>query len=1692
MIEQNILDWIELGDSIQKMDLYKKNLSIFQLFYNISQQSHFSIYIYGFINFMYFAQILALNLFALNDIKGDLILEVIDYFKNVFLIEDLVENQKTFTILLSISVSIFLLSLLLLFINLILLNKKIKIRLLLTTNGILNILNIYYLNGPNLEIIFNSLKCFKGEENDFKVCSFKETKNIVILIICIIYGILIVVDFSVISLYINDIGCINGTNVNCRITSNFTIFMVLVKLIYFIFHFAIDTFIGQDNNTVNLLYYTCFLFFNVVMSIYALNSLFYYHHSLNIWIHIGWYFSAWFSICIFFKSLLKIKVVSLAVFTGIILISLGLYFHNYYSIFNLVTKFNIFEANNLKDIEKYNNLLLFLQRSNEHNDKILLLGVIERFEEYISSNPEINEQYQKLVNDKHLQKKFSSNNELTVLSIINIVYSYNIEKSKDIADLTFSMCYFLVNTCKNPTYAIWLCTKIKEKTHIQSYYKYVLMEEIKHYLINNLMKNKNKLSLRHVQISSVILYNQYIDLFKMKIYDATCSQIEYFDLLKNTTTTAKTTRNFLKIGEDILNLRKDILHLWDKMIILNPFNNESQKDYMIYIEIILQDDALMRSEEKKYNTIKTEKLSERNNIYYSMFLRDFNAILISDGYSYNGKILYTSPNFPSMFLFAGKEVLNYTIDDLLPDVVQSFHKYLIEDAIKFSNLSYIFKNQRNVLLKGKNGLLFSINLFVKPSPNLSYGLVYFSSIQKTPEQNVILILDENLIINGFTGIIQTGSTFAMNNNYGLTYGINGHHIGLIIPEILFQVNYEQNKNIFTLNQNGIDLKGTLYPLVNFQDLDKTIKKISEMIKSKKTAEIGTEAKSAFSQEYNNLVKNLNSMCPKYHSIFFQIEAHSFLRGKYHYYRIYIMNDLFSSNDDTNSIINTDINIGSNDDKSVKSDKKKDLSNTALSKFSKMKQKTLNESAFDSKILKESLELNNKNSEIEKKGEKLIRLKTEDRKNNEIREENLADKNNGIKGIHLLGSNSNNNKNDNRNNNKDNRNMDSSENKNNNNVNNLDMILDLSRASSPSSILTQSSTDSVELNKIKNEITKKSDSFYVKVMKYLIYIYTIIVIIFIIIESAQASSVINKMIKFLKENSYFVRAKIDSAGIYSSFSGVKFIRDEYVPDNACEIPCSSSYKALIMKSLNDIESEKSNIYLFEEDLLNIINVKNNLSMHSLDPKIFNYLNLDLVNWLNIIIANSMKVYHNFSAFLTMPDNSDFIILYKNYLINTMDNSFKFFYSNYTSFYGEEKEKRCEKIAKDSMFKIIILCALAVIILGVMGYYVAKINNIEIFYLERLINFNSNNFEEYLKRLDELKKKFRDDNNEEEDKNADEGDNKDDLEMNEDNNSGKKEGKRAQENMKNMANKNPKKKKSKQNKLILKRLEKKKIMSKYFYKVNCFFIVKVGIITITSIIYFIVSSLVTSKMKSNYYKFDSIIEEINNIYYNSYDIFLKIKKGIDEFVDNKGNGSMVLPKDSDIVKPKFGNVLMELMNNNRYSNNTLANFSILYNGDACSLISEGIEKSLCSSVFSSILTRGIEQAVVQMGIVITSCLDELNSIKSINDLKVRFSKSESLKDYEAFMSKFFLNAFWVTQNIIDEFRKDEKEYIFRINNILLVAFVIIDFILFVAMVYFIYSYVNVLNSFLNFIGILPSKFISDDETLYQNIIQLQEFY
>ena len=329
------------------------------------------------------------------------------------------------------------------------------------------------------------------------------------------------------------------------------------------------------------------------------------------------------------------------------------------------------------------------------------------------------------------------------------------------------MSYFVINKFYNPTYAMYLCSKLKADGIKQLYFKYSLSEDIKEYLILKLNKNSNKESIKHVEIGSVILYYLYAELFKIKIYDATKNQIEYFDLLKNNITTNKTTENFLKTSESILKCRKEIMNIWEKIIELNPFSDEYYKDYTLYLDNIIQDEFLSKEESKKYILLNNKKSQEKCNTYHKMFLIDTSSVLLVDGYFSNGKILYVSQNFPLLFMYTGKELLSLFIDDLLPNCIQNFHKDLIEDAIKFSNINYIFKGPRDSLLKNKNGGIFNIKLFVKQVPNLYYGLIFYVYLQKIHDPNFIIILDRDLKINGFTEIAHTGSLFTMSNIYTL-------------------------------------------------------------------------------------------------------------------------------------------------------------------------------------------------------------------------------------------------------------------------------------------------------------------------------------------------------------------------------------------------------------------------------------------------------------------------------------------------------------------------------------------------------------------------------------------------------------------------------------------------------------------------------------------------------------------------------------------------------------------------------------------------------------------------------------------------------------------------------------------------------------------------------------------------------------
>ena len=1657
MIEENIIEWLELGDSIQKIDLVnqQKALYIFKANYLLLQYSHFPQIFYILIISIFFIQIWEINILYV-DVEEDGLLEILKYLQNVFLLRDLITSVKIFLILFIFSLGLFILTYLLAFINVSLLNKKKQNSFLISLHCLLNILNIYYFNGPCLEIGFSINLCF--EDSQIVLCSFKSISVIITLIISIIYSLVFMLGIILSSIHINDMGTINGSNVKSKINNNFTLVIVIIKQILFIFHFLLKFLIKNKNNWVLLIYQITFILFGIIISIYSYKELFYYNYLINYCFHFGCYYTTWFSICIFLKTLIKIHDITLFVIFGIIIITIGFYFNEKFKLFKLITEFNIFEVNSLKDIEIYNSTLLNLLRKNDHKSKILISGVIKRFEDYISNNEEFNEPYKKLLNDKHLQKKFTSHNELKILSIIAIIYSSNIEKLKDVTDITLNMCYFLINKFKNPVYAIWLCTRLKVSTYIQSYYKYVLMEQIKDYLIGILNKKMNKLTIKHVQISSVILYNQYVDLFKIKIYDATCSQIEYFDIFKNNITNSKTTENFLKIGEDILSIRKDILNLWEKIILLNPFSNESENDYMIYLETILQDDILMKTEEKRYNTLKAEKLSERNNAYYSLFIQELNAVLLVNGYSYNGKIIYTTPNFPLLFMFTGKEIINASIDDLLPEVIQNFHRYLIEDAIKYSNLGYIFKKQRDVLLKGKGGVIFNVYLYVKPVPNLSYGLIYFSNLHKIQEQNFIFILNDNLQINGFTGMNQMGN-FTINNNYGLSYNINGHHIGTVIPEILLQMNYDMKTNTFFLSKNNIDLKGNLYPSNNIKSLDDKITKVLDALKYKKNNELNNENKISSFEEYDDLISEFNSQQTKPYSIFFRIEAHNFIGGKYKYYRIYIINDLLSGNENTLSF-HSNINNNLNDEGTF-------ISNENYNN-NKVKLKDLHESN-NMTILGNQLVKKNSNN-------KIIRLKTEMNKKNDnilINETNIAHKQTNLKEINLIEEDNTHNK----------QNLIySSTNNNKTRENNF------SQPSNPSSILTQSSAESAEFNKLKNEIINKNDSFYVKIMKYMTLFFFIINVVLIIYDYYYIKNIINSMVEYLKENLFFIHTKICTACIYDSAFTLKLIKEKVIKDNNCDIiKCHLVYSDALKNCIKEARNQKYNISYFYSDFQNIFNQKlqADLSIYLKGNK--DYLQLDIDNFINLLISLGMKVLDNISDYF----NENIEELKKGfidvYLSNLITNSLKFFHSNYTGFSGKEKELLCNKVSNNPPLRVLLSFIIVLILMSGFFYYIIKINSIEIYFLDRLINFSSTSFDEYLKKLEELKKKFRDDTNEEEDKNIDDLDLKgDDID---EKNESKKNNKKQDANDN---NKNTKKKKNKQNKIQQQKLKKKNIMSKYFYKLNILFALRIGFILIISTVYFYCTVIITSNMRNNYKEFDAVVEQINNAYLQSFDVFLTLKEQIEHyFYDN--NSDINAPYDVVHQIPKIGNYLMYITRRNVYSEEGLNLLNNLYNNNACPIISNNMTILACQNIFSSILTKGMEQSIIQMSVILTSCVDEINSLKRGNNLTYLYNSDNDYANYEVFVGEFMLKSFLKTQDIFEIFRNDEKANIFKINKIILVIFCVINLFLLICMFYFIYVYKNVINLFFNFIGIMPAKYITDDEYLYKTIIKLeQNFY
>ena len=1643
MIDSNVIEWLDFGDSTQKIDTYSKShlKIIFRLFRALLRNKHFQIFEILFM-IISFIQIISISSVFLPSDK-DIILEIVNYLKNVFLLFDMITNReiyKNFYITIQIICFIDLILMIVILFTI----KFGKINTVITLCNLLNISIFYYLMGPFIEICLFSFWCENGKHKFLDEACFSNIAHLIYIIISMIFFVLYILISILYSKYCIEIGTIdlNSKNSITRIHCNYDFFYTIVKIIIFVLYFILK--IQNYSKLFQLAYEGCIIIISLILLIYVYKNVYYYNDIINYIIYYGWSFCFWYSLCIFLKILFQLKFISTFIIIGWIIILVSIYKLNKMVEFLLITNTNILEFKSVKSIEMYKSVLLKkLENKNKTGEKILLYGNIKNFEEYINNIPEIHFQYQKLLNDKYLNLKFGKEIELPILSIIYILYSTQLEKITNKLEIAIYMSYFLINKFNNITYAISLCSKIKGANHIGLYFKYILSEDIKDLLTYKINESKRH-KIKNIQVGSIILYYLYIDIFKMRIYDAVCNRIDYFDIIKNSVTTNKSTNNFLKLGETIRQTRKVIMKVWKQLIQINAFSDEPRKYYMIYIDIILQDDFLSKNETKKYSLLKISKLEERFNTYHSMFLSDISTIILVDGYLTIGKILYSSENFPFLFIYNVKELLGLNIDDLLPSNIQTFHKELIDNAIKYSNVNYLYRRQIDSLLKNKNGLLVNIKLFVKPSPNLSYGLTYFIYLQRDQEYNkFIIVVDKDLKINGYSEINRTGDSFTMEEGYNLHQGLIGQHIGSIIPDILPLLEY--NNDEFNIINDGLELKGYLYQVHKISEIKSKVDNILDKIKSRKRINSNINQKkieeniSNISEEFNDLIEILNKEKNKPYSIFYRIKMFSFLDGKYKYYRIYITNDNITENE-------------------KEEDNQK--------KIEEMKSKKGNSIEIESSASNINLNSNINQQNIKKRNRKRILLA------NNINNNKLVEKNEEKNKIDSSVNN-------------DSEKKELEEEKDiknnvNNNINNIK-----SQNTQP---------NSTNIDKLKIDIVNRKDMFQIIIMKYLGFIFWIATFFFLFYDESIKVECFSRLSEFLQQNLNFKITKMNIAIIYIATLNMKWELHLCYSNNS-KYDMSSLYKKILKESVDYLLIEKNNLnYVFDE-YKEIIEKKYETYLIIYGSQEKEKYNFNLDNLLTYFIDSGIKLLDKYPTFLktvkesqTQIDDLEFGI---NELCDLIEQSYLYFISDIEGFKQEAKIKKVKKVFNNFPLIFIINGLLSIIIVIFYIIMIFQIHNIEIYFVEKLINFNSTNFDGFLKKLEELKKKFRNENNEEEDKeDENEMDSKREEEENE-----KTEGQKVRLVSQKSLKLNKKNKKKDGNKQKQKK-NKLRIMTFFFLKTNISFIIKIIIIIIISLTYYIISIFIETTKKNEFLTFDEINNEIIETFKESFNIFLIFKKQLEIYEKNltnctEGNKKiykMEIPIISKIKTPNLGDSIVQINGESGFKKETLEELGEFFSRDACEILRKSNNESLdCLSLLNGALTKGMEQTFTKMGSTIGTIIEEFNSLNNgVKDFKYIVSSS-TFSSYEVFIEFFFQKAYLFSYNIFMKLRSEKLNSINNLLKLILILYVILFNVLVILIICFIYNTKSIYNSFLNFIWIIPVKYSSEDEIFYKEIIK-----
>ena len=1724
MIENDIINWLEISESMKYIDIYNSpaRVKFFRLIHVMMGFKTFGSFWYLLLKLFYFLQIMML---AINDISdtSDNTITLLKYISNIFLINEYLSSESFYSlVILVLSILTIIIIFVFIYIEISINLGKFYIRLPVSLLNYFNQLLIDYLIGPIVIITLLSTKCDKDNEHYLlhKKC-YKDPAHLAVTVFALINLAFYIGYTYLLSVYYNEVGAINENKLSARLNCNYEFFIYLNKIIIFILSYF-NEYYFPNNKLMRMIIqiYICLSY--TLFCFYCYHEVLYYTSTIDILHLYGNAFISWFDFCLILRELLKFKEITVLLIIGYIIIAIILYLLEDSRRDFLLTDFNIFQANTIKNIEIFVQQLYNLISVNSIKNKTILVGMIEKFENYFQQNYQMNNKYTRLHMDEIVNKKITNKLELKILSIVYLIYEYHLNQDKFTNDILIILCYFLMNKFKKSTLAIKFCSQITVKSHKFLYLKYVLMEEIKDFHVFKITKATDMDTMSHIQISSMILYYIYSDLFKIKIYDAACSQIDYFDHLTNQNIDIKNTQNFLKVGDEILKLRKKIMKLWEKILQLNPFCDECENDYILYLEKILQDDDLLKSEKKIIASAKSSKASERTNIYFGLFWKDQSSILLVDGYSNMGKILYVTPNIGNIFDYKINDLMNSNIDSLIPKTIAEIHNELIENTIRFSRLEKIFKKPLETSIRGKKNGLFNVNIYIKPVPNFKFGLIYFCYLKKLSTNTFNIMLDKNLKITCFTDLFKEGSNSLIVQFFGTDPPLTNRNICVFIPEILKQIKYEDDSYKFIKNE--IDLEGNFYPITNINEVESKVNLILEKIKQTGFLKMDEEGDSQETfKEYDELMFMIRKRYTKGTKIFYKIKTKIFLQT--HLVHLFQMsNDLVKYNiKETveNAYLNKSKNDKTNNNNNDNNIENKNQGNQEEKK--KNSEEEINLIKLENEIIDgdaDKFKSNEKEESTSKNSDKI-------RKKNKKGETNKKIDNN----------------------------KKTSDGENKDKENNEENQSKISKKNV--------NMDTSTYNKLKSHVIKGEEVLWMSIMRYVGYSFVLLSILFSYLFFRSQINELKELNEYCHENLIFNHSKIDFSCLFIASKNIYYTKFNIINDNSCygHESCKQFYLEMLSTCLVDLEKNTQNTSYFDQDFVKILqeSIQANLSMYLTNEK-ENFL-ITKKNLFMLILSMAFDYSSNIGNYF-----ANYHSIYDIMNINVCTNSLFLFNDNtLVGFDENEKRKHLDNPLKDiTNYSFIFELCILIIFSTIFSVLIFQVNNIELDYIRALIRFNSKPFDNYLTLLFKLKQELAKSKNDEEDiknKNDDNNESKEENSSNTKNvkNSKKKKSKDEDDELIQVDDSNnnkntPQDIKTKDSDMNSKKKEEKKTkkkkdnkkgrgigikqlkiqsMSKYFKQMNIFFIVKIIITFLFNFSYFIVLIIMEKRYKKILLDLDEIVNDIGGVYKDGFYNLLLLKNitqthieyqiekmkakyyfdlgrdiyTINDIAYNRNNiteysVASESPSNLKLVDLKLGNALMIILNDDSIDLHLRERLNELYNNDSCRILFNDTEDASnseqvkynyenCTLFWSAILKKGMEQSITQMIIEKNSVEDELSALsrgdKNITDI---METNSAYRRFEFFVIYYFLKSFWETSKIFEQIKEVKIDNINNIYLIITIVYIIITIFMIIVVRYIIRSSKKIFNSFLNFIVILPAKFLRYDSYFLEEVLKLED--